>query len=338
MSIAIVTREPVDVSSYISGQEYYLHTLAKVLPRFNIKVEFLTISQLLRHTVSYDRYDSYHLYYLSLRDVIRLREIVKNSKLVYHVYHVEDVTWSKTHELSWKTFLVSLQFLVDMYLATARSVYLWLRHRAPLAQCLLIEPYYECQCDSFHEYAKIITEKFSGAEREIRLLYIGRFSQYRSPPSALLTIARGVAKRLRKHVKLTIVSKVTSRKKLYKYGNDIVTLYFIDERIGDDERCKLYRESHFFIYLSRGNVAMNPPITLLESVYHGTIPIVSSQVLSDLEVPLELVADSVNEAIKRIIALWSNLERLDEVIRYLKKFFKRFYDVHRFVEAIKRTL
>ena len=336
MSIAIVTREPVNINNYVSGQEYYLYTLAKVLLRFNLKVNFLTINQLLRRATSCDEYYSYHLYYLSFKDVIRLKKIVKNSKLVYHVYHVEDATWSKTHELSWKTFLVSLQLLVDMYLITARSVYLWLQHRAPLAQHLLIEPYYECNCNSFHEFMRITTKKFSEAE-EIRLLYVGRLSQYRSPPSVLLTIARGVAKKLRKHVKLTIVSKITPKKRLYKYSSENVTLYFIDDRVNDSEKCRFYRESHFFIYLSRGNVAMNPPITLLESVYHGTLPIVSSQVLNDIKVPLELVADSVNEAINRIIALWSNLEHLDKVIRYLKKSFERFYDVHRFVEAIKRT-
>ena len=337
MSIAIVTREPVNINNYVSGQEYYLYTLAKVLLRFNLKVDFLTINQLLRRATSCNGYDSYHLYYLSFKDVIRLRKIVKNSKLVYHVYHVEDATWSKTHELSWKTFLVSLQFLVDVYLTTARSVYLWLRHKAPLAQHLLIEPYYECICNSFHEFMNITIKKFSESE-EIRLLYVGRLSQYRSPPSALLIIAKNIASRTGKRVKLTIVSKLSSKERVFRYNSGNVIVDFIDGRISDGEKCKLYRESHFFIYLAKGNVAMNPPITLLEAVYHGTIPIAPSWVLRDIDLPPELIANDGSEAISRIVNLWNNQERLAYVVAYIKKSFGRFYDVHRFVETIRYTL
>jgi glycosyltransferase involved in cell wall biosynthesis len=181
-----------------------------------------------------------------------------------------------------------------------------------------------------------VAKKFP--DEEVRLLYIGRLSPYRSPPSKLLEIARGVARRVRRRVRLTVVSKTALKKGLLRYSGSDVTLEFINDRIDDNEKCKLYRESHFFIYLARGNVAMNPPITLLESVYHGAIPIVSSWVLNDIEVPLDLVADSVEEAIDRITSLWNDPERIDKVTGHLQKSFRRFYDVSRFVEAIRRTL
>jgi len=337
MSIAVITKEPVNISNYVSGQEYYLYTLARVLPRFGLRVNFLTVDRLLMHARSYDEYDSYHLYYLGFKDVVRIRRIIGNSKLVYHVYHVKDVTWTKTHELSWKVFLASLQFLIDMYLATARSVYLWLWRKVPLAGRLLVEPYYECSCNSFHGLMHIVAEKFS-EEREVKLFYVGRLNRYRSPPSVLLAIAKGIAERIRKRVKLTIVSKITPRKRSYKYDSGDVTLYFIDDKVSDDEKCRLYKESHFFVYLSRGNVAMNPPVTLLESVYHGTIPIVSSWILNDIEVPPELIADSVDAAIDKITSLWSDPERMDKVVGQIQKSFRRFYDVFRFIEAVRRTL
>jgi len=336
MSIAVVTKEPVDIYRYTSGQEYYLYTLAKVLPRSGLRISFLTIDQLLTDIRDCNEYSSFHSYYLSFRDVVRLRKIVKDSRLVYHVYHVEDVTWTKTRELSWKAFLVSLRPLVDMYLATARSVYSWLKCRVPQANCMLVEPYYECSCNSFHRLAHIVAEKFSS--KEIKLLYIGRLSRYRSPPSTLLAIAKSIALRTRKHIELTIVSKITSKKKSVKYDSGDVVLHLIDDRIDDNEKCELYRESHFFIYLSRGNVAMNPPITLLESVYHGAIPIVSSWILRDIEVPSRLVADNVAEAINRIISLWTSSEHLDKVVKRLEESFKGFYDVYRFIKAIKCTL
>lgn len=336
MSIAIVAKEPVNIYHYTSGQEYYQYALVKVLPRFGFKVDFLTIDQLLARARRYGEYSSYHLYYLGFRDVAALRRALGGKRLIYHVYHVEDATWTGTHQVSWKVFLASLQFLVDGYLATARSVCGWLKLRAPLAKCLLVEPYYECGCNSFHKLKRVVAGKFSG--EEVRLLYIGRLSSYRSPPSKLLEIARGVARRVRRRVKLTIVSKIALKRELLKYSGSNVTLEFINDRIDDSEKCKLYRESHFFIYLARGNVAMNPPITLLESVYHGVIPIVSSWVLNDIEVPPDLVADSVEEVIDRITSLWSDPERINKIAGYLQKSFRRFYDVSRFVEAIRRTL
>jgi glycosyltransferase involved in cell wall biosynthesis len=180
-----------------------------------------------------------------------------------------------------------------------------------------------------------VAKKFP--DEEVRLLYIGRLNPYRSSPSKLIDIARGVARRVGRHVKLTIVSKASLKERLLRYSGSNVTLEFINDRIDDNEKCRLYRESHFFIYLARGNVAMNPPITLLESVYHGTIPIVSSWILNDVEVPLELVADSVDAAIDRITGLWSDPESISRVVGHLQRFFRRFYDASRFVEAIRRA-
>ncbi len=335
MKLAVVLRDLIDVEHYISGQEYYLYTLLKVLPKFGIKVDLLSVEQLLSTDGVLDNYDSLHLYYLGFKDVIKIKKVFKKSKLVYQVYHVEDVTWTKVHELSWKAFLLSIRPLVNQYLATSRSVCSWIKSRIVGSSCVLAEPYYECNCRSFYRLAEIVFEKFY--DNEIRLLYIGRLSPYRSPPMSLLTIAKNVSLSTERRVKLTIVSKLSSKKRIFRYNSGNVVVNFIDGRISDVEKCKLYRESHFFIYLARGNVAMNPPITLLEAIYHGTIPIASSWVLRDIDLPPKLIANDESEAIDKIIDLWNNQKSLAYVLAYLKKSLRRFYDVYRFVEAIKRT-
>jgi glycosyltransferase involved in cell wall biosynthesis len=337
-SIIIVTRENIDIKNYTSGQEFFLYMLMNILSKYGIHVKITDVKELMKN---HERYicNSMHLYYLGFKDIIMLKRLYKDAEMIYHVYHVEDVSWTRTHELSWKAFLLSIQPLISTYLVTSKSVYTWLKSRAFLAKSILIEPYYECSCEVFHSnsYIDMVCEKFH--DNEIRMLYVGRLNPYRSPPHMLLEIANDVSKKVKKSVRLVIVttSENLPEATALKYNN-LLTVEIINRRVDDKEKCELYRKSQFFIYLTPwGNVAMNPPITILEAVYHGVIPIVSETISKDLKIPNTFIANNVEEATNKIItlSLCNSSEKVLRDILILKKAFEGFYNENRFINAFK---
>ena len=336
--IIIATREPIDTKNYTSGQEFFLYMLTRILPRYSIHVKIMDVNELMESSKRHSC-DFMHLYYLGFKDILTLRKLYKDTKMVYHVYHVEDISWTRAHELSWKAFLLSIQPLIYAYLATSSSIYSWLRSRAFMSRSVLVEPYYECACGFFHSqnYVNMVFEKFYN--HEIRILYIGRLNPYRSPPHMLMEIAKGVSKKTERPVRLTIVTKTESFPYMMTRKHNNLTVDLINRRIDDEEKCYLYRKSQFFIYLTPwGNVAMNPPITILEAVYHGVIPIVSETLSKDIKVPDTLIANSLEEAVEKIILLYnsSNKEKaLHSIIASLKKVFKGFYNEDRFINSFK---
>jgi len=339
-SVIIVTRGTIDIKSYTSGQEFFIYMLMNILPKYGIHVKITDIKELIKNREHYIC-NSMHLYYLGFKDITMLKRLYKDAEMIYHVYHIEDVTWTRTRELSWKAFLLSIQPLVSTYLATSKSVYAWLKSRAFLARSVLVEPYYECPCKVFHSnsYIDMVCEKFH--DNEIRMLYLGRVNPYRSPPHMLLEIANNVSKKVKKSVRLVIVtaSEKFPEATVFKYSN--LTVEIINRRVNDKEKCELYRRSQFFIYLTPwGNVAMNPPITILEAVYHGVIPIVSGTVSKDLKIPNIFIANSVKEATNKIItlSLYHSSEKVLRDILILKKAFEGFYNENRFINAFKRLI
>jgi hypothetical protein len=333
--IIVTAREPVDIENYTSGQEFFLYMLTRILPRYGIHVKVMDINELVESCKRYSC-DFMHLYYLGFKDVVRLRKLYRDTKMIYHVYHVEDVSWTKTHELSWKAFLLSMQLLVYAYLATSKSVHMWLKSKAFLAGSVLVEPYYRCSCEVFHShgYLDVVHEKFHG--HEIGMLYVGRLNPYRSPPHMLLQVAKGVGKKTKKAVRLVIVTKSKNLPKSKTFKCNNLTVDIINGRICDEEKCELYRKSQFFIYLTPwGNVAMNPPITILEAVYHGVIPLVSETISKDLKIPSVFMANNVKEAVDKIALLYGELEKAFQGIVTLKRMFEGFYDEDRFVNAFK---
>ena len=340
-SLIIVTKDPIDVQNYISGQEYFLYMLKKVLPKYGIDVKIADVYGLARNCeYDTDVHSPLHLYYLGFKDIIMLKKLCGSARLIYHVYHVEDVSWTKVHELSWKAFILSIQPLIHAYLATSRSIRSWLRSRAFMVKSILVEPYYECSCGLFHSrnHVNMVLEKFH--TREIRMLYIGRLNPYRSPPHVLVKIARGVNKETGRPVRLIIATKTRSSFPTRTRECDDLTVEVINRRIDDEEKCYLYKKSHFFLYLTpRGNVAMNPPITVLEAVYHGVIPIVSGILSKDIEVPNMLMVNSLKEAVDKIAVLCTRSSKKEEalhnIIASLRKAFKGFYDEDRFINAFK---
>ena len=333
-SIGIVVRDYVNFNNYLSGQEFFVYMLIRKLKSFGFNVEVVLLDELLKGE---KRYDVLHLYYLRFRDVMSVRRFFREALLVYHVYHVDDITWSRLHSFSWKCFLASLQFIVDRYLATGTSVYRWLRRRVFLSDCVLVEPYYECSCRSFSSFFRIVEKKFSEIDR-LELLYLGRLNPWRFPLRDIVKVFTRLSNKIDLDVRLKVVSKlgISVRKLVVRRGR--VTVEFVNERVSEQDKCRLYREAHFFLYPAKGNVAMNPPITLLEAVYHGCLPIVTPYVLVDLKVPRQLVVEKISDMPAKIYTLLTDKNLLWCAVRELYRGFKVYYDELRFVNALKQVI
>lgn len=337
MRLAIVTKVPIKLSEKLSGQKYYLRIMIETLKTLGVDVELVSLQHFIKER---KQYDSVHAYYLGFKDLIRLHKSCIDKDLTYYVFHIDDVTWKRTHAYAWKVFLISLQAFIDRYLVTSRSVYYWLRAKT-YRQVILVEPYYECSCKTFNDFIKVIRKKFSDNNKKLRLLYIGRLHPLRFNFREMVDVMKKLGSFLRNYnisVDLTVVSKIdiNIRSFNYKSGNVVVT--FINKELSDAEKCLLYRTSHFFLFPTQGNTAMNPPITLLEAVYHGCIPIVTSHVLRDLKIPQQLVMKNPNTLPHIIFELFMNHTMLKSIILELYKYFSEYYDISKFVDALKRVI
>jgi len=202
---------------------------------------------------------------------------------------------------------------------------------------VLVEPYYECSCRSFSSFFRIVEKKFSEIDR-LELLYLGRLNPWRFPLRDIVKVFTRLSNKIDLDVRLKVVSRlgISVRKLVVRRGR--VTVEFVNERVSEQDKCRLYREAHFFLYPAKGNVAMNPPITLLEAVYHGCLPIVTPHVLVDLKVPRQLVVEKISDMPAKIYTLLTDKNLLWCVVRELYRGFKVYYDELRFVNALKQVI
>ena len=334
-SIALVTSSKVDIENYVSGQEYCLRKLRQVLEEEGYRTELVEYENFLKSVVTMKlKPDVVHAYYLNSKQLATLKTLLPKTSFIYHVYHVKDDTWDPLHTLSWKIFLIFSQLFVNYYLATSLSVNRWLRQRVFASNVALVEPFYECTCNTPRSH-EVFFEKFKDPG-EVRLLYIGRLHTLRFSVDSIVESLSMMPSKWK--IKLTIATFSRnidfSEKKLRM--ND-VEVEIINRRLSEKEKCALYRWAQFFLYPAIGNVAMNPPITLLEASYHGALPIVITHVLKDLDIPSELVIDNISELsleIEKLLAYPDGILSL-----YMKLFtsLERFFDRKRFLDDLRRS-
>ncbi|MEM2704250.1 MAG: hypothetical protein QXR45_13955 [Candidatus Bathyarchaeia archaeon] len=332
-NIALVTGSKANIENYVFGQEYYLHKLREVLEEEGYRVELMEYKNFLKSTVATKlKPDVAHLYYLNSTQLATLKTLLPETFFVYHVYHVKDDTWNPLHTLSWKMFLISAQLFVNCYLATSLSVNRWLRQRIFASNVALVEPLYECTCNAPRSH-EVFFEKF-GDPDEVRLLYLGRLHTLRfSLNKTIESLRRVSSKRKIKLIIATLSRNIDFSEKRLKM-NDI-ELEIINRRLSEKEKCTLYRWAQFFLYPARGNVAMNPPITLLEASYHGALPIVTSHVLNDLDIPSELAINNISELSLKIEKLLADPDEVPSLYTKLFESLKRFFDRKRFLDELR---
>lgn len=333
LSVAFISKDRIDFSKYLSGQEYYAYTMINTLKEMGFSVKQFAFSEFLDHFEKTQTCpDIIHLYYLDLNSVRRIRKVCRSSKLIYHVYHLEDSSWSTSESLRWRIFLTAVQPFVDRLLVTSRSLLHSFNRSIPLCNIFLVEPYYECACKALLRPEQII-EKHDLRGKELNLLYIGRIHDKRFPvPEVLQAVKRAKNRLDGVKLRLTIVSTADSNMDILQNPPDLDITY-VNERLSEKDKCELYSSSHVFLYPAKGNVAINPPITLLESVYHGVLPITTGHVLKDLDVPSELIVPNVAELSDEIVKV--SIMDGSSLMRLLLKSFNTYYDKERFIRELR---
>ena len=336
-SFIIVAGSKPRLDEYTSGQEYYLRTMISVLEEIGYSVKVLSSRELSNARLSEGGY--IHFYYAPLKTIAQSRLKNMRARTCFHVYHLEDVTWSTTTRLKWKVAVLFAQHMIDKYLVTSKGLLERLERLAINKDKIVkIEPFYTCRCQSFTHIESLVEKRIqnTSTERPLRLLYLGRYNPKRVPLTALMKAFNAYCEQYGKEVKLEIVTRSKGAYDKKKWIRRNLTVEVMNEYLSEEEKCNLYREADFFLYVPEGNVAMNPPITILEAVYHGAIPIVAPSVLKDLDVPKELVAENVCEAPSVIQRLCENGE-IQEKVKSSLAGFGYFYSKSRYVSSI-RTL
>jgi len=331
--ITVVTGTKVNLINPSFGQDYYLRMLVCYLtePRYKVRIievkEF--INQVRNNKLKIKSKDYIHLFYIDLKSLIRVRRLCKDSKIIYHVYHLDDASWSRSHMMKWNIFLWLINPYVDAYLTTSISLARKLYRRG--LRTVLVEPYYSCNCGYFSLNSGL--RKFYELPNEVRLLYIGRLHDKRFPLCKVVTALKNYANLFNQQLKLIVVSKSLSNNKIIKYGN--LTVVLQNRYLSNSEKCKMYANSHFFLYIPRGNVAMNPPITLLESIYHMAIPIVTPYILKDVKLPKLNVIENVKDLPYKVSELCDAIINGRYPLKELVSSFSRFYNKKRFIKQLE---
>lgn len=315
-----------------SGQEYYLKTMLSALKELGYKTRLLSEEEL--SSASLAKNSHIFLYYVSTQTIMKLRLNYPEANLHFQLFHLEDETWNRIRKMRWKVAVFLNWFLVDSLLVTSRSLENEILKLARDPEKVRrVDPYYSCDCSSFDNLdsnIERVAEKVRSGKK-IKFLYLGRFNTKRLPIQNLVNTLRSYSVKYN-DFELKIVSNSSNTSSFVKEFKNF-RLEFVNKYLTEKEKCKLYRNSDFFLYLPKGNVAMNPPITVLEAIYHGTIPIATPPILNDLSIPEELVIGGPQEiplVLKEII----NEETEKKAKLYLSEFY-HFYDRARYLNSLK---
>ena len=331
--IAIVSGRSLNLSYPRSGEETFLQNFVKILEEMNFKVVKIELPDLLNFIkLRYIRPLQIHLVYVPFKSLILLKKAFPHSKFIYHVYYLNYATLSKYSEIQWREGLAAMGLFVDSYLATSPMIARDLKYIVPpFRNIFLLEPYYKCNyCNLYINYKEWLSKIEELKNGILKILYIGYLNEWRFPYNAIL---RGLAK-LRYKVNLTVytLDKVSEK----RYSRNNISVNIISRYITENLKCDVYRKTHFFIFLPLKNTAIIPPLTLLESVYHGAIPIVSSFVKNKIipNMPESNVVRDFEQLPNTIESLVDAIASQNYSFKKLLNIFYRYYDKKRFLSQL----
>lgn len=326
------------LNKYTSGQEYYIRTMISTLKEIGYQVRILSENELFKEKLTGDMH--IHFYYVPLKNVIRLSLQYQDARKCFHLYHLEDATWNSIRRLKWKAAVALSRPAIDRYLVTSRGLQKRMeKFTIKDNEIVKVEPFYSCRCNSFSNIKPLIQQRIENisSKKPLKLLYLGRYNSKRLPLAILAQTLKKYSKQRRGKLELKIVSMSDEISNVNRDIGNNFTLKVRNEYLGKEEKCGIYREADFFLYLAGGNVAMNPPITILEAVYHGAIPIVTPCMLKDLCIPRELIAKDSTE-VPAIIENLSEKEKAQKRVKNSLTEFNHFYDKSRYVDSLKNLM
>jgi len=327
--------------SLIRGEDFYVRELMDILAKRGCHiteayVEDDRLFHIDKHIVSMakNKYDVIHLHQMRLLTHAPLFKKF-GSKVFAHVYYIWHAVTGPTNNLARFVSYFLSQRHVDKFVVTSPAMVREMKSIGVSPHKLFVlEPYYHCSSCHLENNIKEMDKRIDLCDEIIRLLYIGPYVSFRIPLSEILAAMRKLDRRYR--IQLTIVSFGLPIE-LVNRTIDVsknVSIEFLNKILSNVEKCELYRRSHFFIFIPKSNVAMCPPLTVLEAVYHGVVPLISQSVKKYLAIPDVNVVNSANSLAEKIGDVRRMLTEGTYSSEGLVNSFTKFYDFQLFASKI----
>jgi len=236
------------------------------------------------------------------------------------------------------------QVYVDKYLVTSKRLFREFSFIGiKRSKMHVIEPYYYCRyCDFnyYKSYKNSISNKFRNLDSEVKLVYIGSINPTRVPLKEIIKELRKVVS----HTGLNVSFQIYSTRlgpgryiqKGFTYKEKSLRLSLSPQRLSEMEKHIILSSFHFLLFVPKGRATMDPSMSLIEAVYHLTIPITSTKLPGSEYLPRINVVNRLDQLANKIIylreALLNNKYPIEELLRK----FSIFYDKHRFRYKVKK--
>jgi glycosyltransferase involved in cell wall biosynthesis len=323
----------------ISGQDFYLATIVEYLKNLGYEIMLIhprDLSKIPLESLGGNTKDiDVHLHYVNLSSLREVKRLLPNARLHLYVYQLSDPTLQVKDVFKyWIYLLLSVRFITDF---VTTSTYIASRLMIIHNHVHLVEPFYPCDIKNFNS---LLRRKLESLEmKKLVLINVGRINKWRTDIPLLLKLMRLLSKK-EFNVRLSLIS-LREMGMPYVYRairyHETGIIEFIGRRLSIEEKINIYNEAHFLVLPMRGYSAMRPPLSVIEAVCHGVIPISSHLLAQDLPLPKELLSLKLNET-ELLEIIEFAIQNYKDLVRTLLYDFKKFYSPTRFVRQLKSLL
>jgi hypothetical protein len=330
----IVLRHP------ISGQDFFLQSIITLMKERDFKVLIVHPRNIksLSNRISSDERDLYlHMHYVRLDDIILSKILFPKSMRLLYVYQLDDPTWSCYGKYRHSAFLhlTAILKLIDYYVTPSCDLSKELSLIVGPNNVKTLEPYYPCD-ETFNNF--LVNEKAKDLEEKyLNVLYIGRINKYRIDLALTINALKALANK-GFNVRFQIISMkemgLSTQYKIFNSGKLRVEL--IGKRLTEDQKAEIYAQSHILLFITKGYPAMRPPLSIIESICYGVIPIISPNITEFMHIN-DIVVKNLESK-----ALVESIEHITSMFRIISKkvfiSFKHFYCKERFFQQLLSIL
>lgn|GEM_PF-6225213 len=332
----IVLRHP------ISGQDFYLQRVITTMKRLGFKVLILhpqdvkVLSNKMRILRKGDDLNL-HMHYVHLSDILRSRTLFPKAKHMLYVYQLKDPTWSIYGELGYKAFLylTATSKLVNYYITPSHILSKELGFIVGSENVKVLGPYYPCD-ETLREL--LINKKARDLEtKHLEVLYIGRLNIFRIDLTSIIKSLKILANK-GFNIRFRLVSMkemgLPIQHKIVELNN--LKIELIGRRLKESEKAEIYSKAHILLFIAKGYSAMRPPLSIIESVCYGVIPVISP-IITEFTSIRDIVIEStdIDTIVEKLGHIINAFEMLNKRIFTS---FKDFYSKERFLRQLLAIL
>jgi len=323
----------------ISGQDFYLRRVIAFMRESGFKILVVRPHDIKVFSDKMsDEYDlNFHMHYVNFSSIASSKILHPKATHLLYVYQLDDPTWSRYEKHRYRAFLrlTTISKLIDCYVTPSHDLSKELSRIVGSGNVKTLEPYHPCD-EAFRDL--LIDEKVRYLEsRRLNVLYVGRINRFRVDLASAIRVLKSlVAKGF--YVKFRIISmKEMGLPVQYRaFGSNKLDVELIGKRLTENEKAEIYAQSHILLFTSKGYSAMRPPLSIIESVCYGVVPIISPSITE-----FAFIDDIV---VKRLEdkTLMKKIEYIVDAFKIInnKVFtsFKHFYSKERFLQQLLSIL